>query len=67
LIADLLGNQLRKSQGLLLHLVAQRYKQVFVLDLVARVSRYAQLMWITCTCVQALHAVFAHASYLHIH
>jgi hypothetical protein len=67
LIADLLGNQLRKSQDLLLHLVAQRYKHVFVLGFVARVSRYAQIMWITCSYVQALQAVFSHASYPHIH
>jgi hypothetical protein len=57
----LLGNWLRKSQVSLLNLVAQRYQQVFVLGFVATVSRYAQPLWITFTCVQALQAVFCPA------
>jgi hypothetical protein len=38
---------LRKSQDPLLFILAQRWHAVFTLDLVASVSGYAQLMWIS--------------------
>jgi hypothetical protein len=47
LIADLLANQLRKSQGLLPIIWAQRWAQVFLCDFVRIWGSYSQLLWIS--------------------